>query len=449
MGSIYIGDFPDEILLHIFSYLSREELAAGPSHVNRRWQAVCNDDTLWRDSDYVVGENQTDEEALSLVMSMPQLRVLRLQRMLPSGMLQHVFRTCHSLTKLEIHWRHKLLPSELSCLVENCPNIERLVVPGQRTTVEHLELISKMENLKSLRFEYRTLTYQPFRLQQLADGCPKLRCLEIPLQFCAGDELDNFLAVKAGQIEALELRWMTSDRRCVLPMVATLCGASLKRLTLGWYDVPIDRIASALFSLRDLVNLQELAAPYAYGLPPGILAQVFSGAAVCRLKKLDLRSSGLAVDDDALLAICRSCSELCELLLGGCRQISDAGLQLLGNGLETLDLSNCCSLGGGAITAIARCCPGLRNLQLQCQDMSRLRPGLRHLLGLKKLETLDLTSSIVSVLPLGLFPKHLHNLRMLKLSFCEGIGVGGLRVLRTLMPQLKIVIGDLVGPEDR
>ncbi|PNF20286.1 hypothetical protein B7P43_G14390 [Cryptotermes secundus] len=82
-----IDNFPDEILLEIFSNCSVQDLVLSVQHVNKRWKAVSQDPKLWKDLVFRPAKGTNDELIRRVVEQAPLLRylVLSLANVAPTG----------------------------------------------------------------------------------------------------------------------------------------------------------------------------------------------------------------------------------------------------------------------------------------------------------------------------------------------------------------------------
>ncbi|PSN42703.1 hypothetical protein C0J52_14297 [Blattella germanica] len=124
-----IENFPDEILLEIFSHCSVEDLALSIQHVNKRWKEVAQDPKLWKELVFRPPKGTTDELIRSVVEQSPKLRCLVLSHEIDAPLLvESLCKGCKDIQKLQFSSSQKLATSVLQKLRREFPDIECLVL---------------------------------------------------------------------------------------------------------------------------------------------------------------------------------------------------------------------------------------------------------------------------------------------------------------------------------
>jgi hypothetical protein len=124
-----IDNFPDEILLEIFSYCSVQDLVLSVQHVNRRWRGVSQDPKLWKDLVFRPAK-ETDEELIrSVVEQAPMLRYLVLSHEVDAPSLtESLCKGCRDIRRLQFSSNQKVATSVIKKLHRHFPDIECLVL---------------------------------------------------------------------------------------------------------------------------------------------------------------------------------------------------------------------------------------------------------------------------------------------------------------------------------
>ena len=124
-----IDNFPDEILLEIFSYCSVEDLVLSIQHVNRRWREVSQDPKLWRDLVFRPAKGTDEELIRSVVEQAPMLRYLVLSHEIDAPLLtDSLCKGCRDIRKLQFSSTQKVATSVIRKLHRHFPDIECLVL---------------------------------------------------------------------------------------------------------------------------------------------------------------------------------------------------------------------------------------------------------------------------------------------------------------------------------
>jgi hypothetical protein len=124
-----IDEFPDEILLEIFSYCSVEDLVLSIQHVNRRWKEVSQDPKLWKDLVFRPPKGTADDFIRSVVEQAPMLRCLILSHEIDAPLLiDSLCKGCRDIQKLQFSSSQKLATSVLQKLRRQFPDVECLVL---------------------------------------------------------------------------------------------------------------------------------------------------------------------------------------------------------------------------------------------------------------------------------------------------------------------------------
>ncbi|XP_066504726.1 uncharacterized protein fbxl9 [Hoplias malabaricus] len=165
----------------------------------------------------------------------------------------------------------------------------------------------------------------------------------------------------------------------------TSCTSKLRRLALAGCHIAFEFDpyrgcavgpgSSAILSLRNLYRLLQVQ--------------------VSTLRSLDL--SRTSITPESLRSLAQvPCLRLEELILRGCKELTDYSIELLcrqQRGLQSLDLSSCTELTSRSLLAVANDLKELRSLSLS-QDWRMTDKGLADLMALPGLRSLDLSECL-------------------------------------------------------
>lgn len=183
------------------------------------------------------------------------------------------------------------------------------------------------------------------------------------VQFCDGLG-DRHLRVLPKQLTELSLDCCQKVTDAGVKAAVERCGPTLERLSLYW-NVQLTNAAAIAVGCR----CPRLRAVCFSGCKKvgsaGVRALAARGGT---LEALDVTRLPLLASD-ALAAVVGKCAGLRELRLYACSQLDDAPLLALASGgrggaLRTLDCTGLGQLSDGAVAAVARACPRLRELWL-------------------------------------------------------------------------------------
>lgn len=176
---------PDNIWLHIFSYLSlRQRFQA--SYTCRRWNNLCKDSLFWREVDFSFCSSQrvTDDSVkvvTSYAMGIQSIDFSGDQcELITDKAIGHVARNCQRLQKLNISGRERITNRGLSHIARNCPLLKEL-------NVENCEEISD-KGIKSI-----------------AKNCRRLNVLSLASCSKISDKGVRFIAKKCKNLQSLNI----------------------------------------------------------------------------------------------------------------------------------------------------------------------------------------------------------------------------------------------------
>ena len=213
---------PDNIWLHIFSYLSlRQRFQA--SYTCRRWNNLCKDSLFWREVDFSFCSSQrvTDDTVRAVTSYAIGIQSIDFSgdqcESITDKAIGHVARFCQRLQKLNISGRERVTNRGLTLIARNCPLLKEL-------NVEKCEEISD-KGIKSI-----------------AKNCRRLKVLSLASCSKISDKGVRFIAKKCTNLQSLNIAG---------------CG--------GVSDTSLMTIGKHCHSLRN-INLKEITGISFYGI---------------------------------------------------------------------------------------------------------------------------------------------------------------------------------------
>nr|XP_053645712.1 F-box/LRR-repeat protein 14-like [Cherax quadricarinatus] len=178
-AKFYITCLPNELLLHIFSFLSVPELCFSVAPVCTAWRDLAKDPILWRHLEFNFVYNTDTKREQRLVTASPFLLSLELQNLTNGNFLLHVADSCKMLRKLTLI--HCIDPS-YTCVLQlserNRPVIQRLITDRHSRLTYSFLLTSGFKELRYLNFNMcSSLTDE--ELESIARQCKHLQYLNI------------------------------------------------------------------------------------------------------------------------------------------------------------------------------------------------------------------------------------------------------------------------------
>lgn len=347
----YFDRLPDDVILHIFSWLGTNELCSS-SRVCRRWYNLAWDPSLWS-TIILHGERICADKAIKSILrrlcgqgqngscpGVKQLFIYDGAKITDKG-LTSLSRRCPELTHVQLQNCPTLTDSSISELVTRCPCIQRLDLTGC-SLVSCIDIILGPELPQKLLIQYLDVT----------------DCISIH------DSSLRIILRNCPQLMYLYLRRCSRITDAVVKFVPFYC-SSLRELSVSDCHLITD---FALYELAKLgSNLRYLSVAKCGQVSDAGLKVI---AKRCyKLRYLNVRGCE-AVSDDALAAVARSCPRLRALDIGKC-DVSDAGLKILAEScpnLKKLSLRNCDLVTDRGLQFVCYYCRGLQQLNIQdCQ----------------------------------------------------------------------------------
>ena len=225
---------PNEVVLHIFSYLKIEDLLKC-GHVSKRFRAISNDENVW---------------PKKVTLSQKIVPVLFLQKLLDSGCKYLSLSGAISEGILNFPRASRLLYFDLS-VFPNRENSEKLLESChslQKLSLSYIHLSSKLlssailQNGKTLRVldlnnctlcdTYHCASIDFESIQKIVENCTELTELSLRMTMLCEKSVDILVLNLTSKIEKLDLFDMSFLRDCHVKKLVTRC-SKITELDLG------------------------------------------------------------------------------------------------------------------------------------------------------------------------------------------------------------------------
>ncbi|XP_053384332.1 uncharacterized protein LOC123535673 isoform X2 [Mercenaria mercenaria] len=277
---------PDEILIHVFSYLDQSSLTKC-AQVCQQYYRVAMDETLWK---YItIKKNDIEDSCLEEIarrhpvslaliqcqgervtaralrdlfrecaQSLRELNISRCSRGALNGdsLLLHAAARCHNLTHVDASWC-SLTDSGLMAISNSCYRLESLCINGcSAISNDGLETVMKKHgcHLRVLEM-FGCFNLSPRGLRSVANNCINLLTLSLGQCYKLTDSCISQLSTSLGRVESLDLRGCKQIKDNCMRRVVKNCGR-LKHLSLAncpnITDVSILEISTYLTDIRSI-----------------------------------------------------------------------------------------------------------------------------------------------------------------------------------------------------
>lgn len=208
---------PLEVLVIIFTYLPRQDLARRVQFVCRRWQYASWDKSLW--TSFIYNACGDAKETIDSLALFPRLRNLNLLfGSVNNDLIRYLSDSCPNLEVLQILWDS----------IYNC---------GEFTLIRPLLQIKKLI-LRSKCQSYMDCEY-------LHRIFPNLEQLEIFRLLLIRTDIVQYLKTKRSSLQSLSIPCWTANGQCVLPCLSeceNLKTLSLRQLCKDIEDLPLKEV---------------------------------------------------------------------------------------------------------------------------------------------------------------------------------------------------------------
>lgn len=380
---------PDELWLHVFSYLTPAELSIGAAMVCRRWHRICTDAALWTSLELAFSSSIAPHQLCYVASRAPLLHELSLQGRAPllPAELHIVGRLCPALRELDVGFCN-VGAAEMRAMAE-CGGYRRLrslnVEGSGSVSMDFVQLLCRLPELGALNLSHCQVITDA-EMVYLARHLSALTELNIDgVSFITDEAIKELVLCHGTRLTSLDLDGAELTDESV-QLVAAAC-RSLTRLRVSFCEQLTD---VSLQSIQSLVDLRSLSLRKGQQFSTAALAKMFgSQFQLNQLSSLDL-SECTGVDDGVLKNLCDSCHQrLFELRLCWCWEVSEVGLEAVVtkcSGLRILDLLGIDKITGSCLQALPASLPHLMLLDLrQCNRIQddivlgvvRRNPGIK------------------------------------------------------------------------
>lgn len=325
-----INNLPNELMLHVFSWLPIEDLSLNVPHVCARWRKLSNEQFLWRHSKLICNKAMSLDIISQVLSNSPYLKCISIiDREDINVVLQVVSRYCKNLLELYINSPHSVKVSAVRDTLQNSSQLVALEIDCVLCLdIPFRELFTYCSILRTLNIPQCDFLDGEL-LMELVDQC---KCLE---------RLNILYAFRIRDTDVLYLIEKTKDKLISI----TLDGVKLKSSTFielkqlqKLQNLVIMNCESmtdeSLLGITEL-RLQTLHLRRGVNLTSQGMVKFLTEADLSRLKDLDL-SWCIQLDDEITESLSIHCPSLEWLCLEGCIQITKDGLQRIVAGCSYL-----------------------------------------------------------------------------------------------------------------
>ncbi|KAK3875943.1 hypothetical protein Pcinc_019219 [Petrolisthes cinctipes] len=362
----HVNKLPSEVLLHVFSFLSVEEVCRSVAPVCRAWRDLAADPSLWT---YLTFHySVTDEQVKEIVSRAPRLLHLSLVGYQDGNViLTQVADTCPRLRHLTLRFCGNVTEEALAAMTEGCPDLRHLNLEGSQMSSELCYIkIAGLTHLTHLNLSHCHCLDDP-GLLAIATRCCHLQYLDIDgITGIHDSSVVGLVQLRASNLHSLLL---DGDNLSDKSFQALGVCKQLECLGISFCENMTDM---GLKGLHSLTRLTWLKLRKGTQLRPQALCKFIQNGGLSYLTYLNLGECTL-LDDSVMAALGYYCPTLLCLELNWCWDVTDAGLDLLVAGcplLHMLVLVGVVQLTGNNLQNLIAILPNLNVLDLeQCSDI--------------------------------------------------------------------------------
>ncbi|XP_029473008.1 dynein regulatory complex subunit 6 isoform X2 [Rhinatrema bivittatum] len=386
-----VSQLPLRAVLKIFSYINIVDLARC-AQVCRSWKILTQTSSLWSSIDFSAVRQKIQDKTVVNILQKCRPYVIRVNFRCCSSLCWPSFKRineCKNLQDLNLSECQGINDESMRVILEGCPALLYLNLSYTDISSGTLQMLSRcFQNLQYLSLAYcRKFTDKGLQYLATGKGCHKLIYLD--LSGCTQISVDGFkfIAVGCNKLQYLKINDMiTLTDSCILPLMEQcqqltsvsllgsphLSDAAFKALAQGkkltkiriegnnWItdssfkffskhclglthiyvadcqkltDLGLKALASVkgvlVLNVADCIRISD----------PGV-RHFLEGASGPKIRELNLTNC-VRVSDTSLLRIAQRCHNLTYLSLRYCENVTDSGIELLGNmrSLISIDLS--------------------------------------------------------------------------------------------------------------
>ncbi|XP_069484160.1 F-box and leucine-rich repeat protein 13 isoform X2 [Ambystoma mexicanum] len=496
-GKDEVSLLPQRAVLRIFSYVDIIDLARC-AQVCRSWKIITQTSSLWSSIDFATARHKIQDKIVVNILQKCRPYVIRLNLRSCSSLHWPSFKSiseCKNLQDLNVSECEGLNDESMRVISEGCPALLYLNLSYTDITNGTLRMLSRcLPNLQYLslahcrKFTDRGLQY----LATGGKGCRKLIYLD--LSGCTQISVDGFKFVASGcsSLQHLKIDDMVTLTDSCIMVLLEKCQQIVSISLLGSPHLS-DAAFKAIFQSRKLSKIRiegnnritdasfKLLSKHCPNLShmymadcqkitdnslkamssmkyililnvadcirisdPGI-RNFLEGSSGAKIRELNLTNC-IRVSDISLLRISQRCHRLTYLSLRYCENVTDSGIELLGNmdslisidisgtsisdqkfcqqakDVERLDISHCLHVSNQTLKTLAFCCHSITSLNIAgCPKMTDV--SIQYLTSVcRYLHILDISGCVhLSDRVLKYVQKSCKQLRVLKMLYCRSI----------------------------
>ncbi|XP_068132322.1 F-box and leucine-rich repeat protein 13 isoform X2 [Hyperolius riggenbachi] len=495
-GEDAVSQLPQKAVLKIFAFMDLIDLAKS-AQVCRSWKIIAQNSSLWNSIDFSSARHRIQDKFVVNILRKCRPYVIRLNFRRCSILHWSTFKgigECKNLQDLNVSECQSLNDEALRVICEGCPALLYLNLSHTNITNATLRVMSRyLLNLQYLSLAYsRKFTDKGLQYLGSGKGCHKIIYLD--LSGCTQISVDGFKHIAAGcsSVQHLKINDMfTLTDNCIITLLEKcqnitsvsllgsphLTDSAFKVLAHGkklvkiriegnnWItDASIKAISRSCPSLNhiylaDCQKITDISLKAISSLKnitvlnvadcirisdPGV-RQVLEGPSGSKLRELNLTNC-LRVSDLSLLRIAQKCHNLNFLNIRFCENVSDSGIELVGNmgsllsidvsgtsitdqkfchqsrDLEVLDMSHCLQVTNNTVKTVAFCCKMLTSINIAgCPKITD--SSIQYLSGgCRYLHVVDISGCVnLSDKALKYLQKGCRQLSVLKMLYCKSI----------------------------
>ncbi|KAM4748907.1 F-box and leucine-rich repeat protein 13 [Rhinophrynus dorsalis] len=523
-GEDDVSQLPHKAVLKIFGYVDLIDLARS-AQVCRAWKIITQSSALWSSIDFSSVRHRIQDAFVVNTLRKCRPYVIRLNLRSCSSLRWPTFKgisECKNLQELNVSECQNMNDESMRIICEGCPALLYLNVSHTDITNATLRMMSRcLHNLQYLSLAYsRKFTDKGLQYLGSGKGCRKLIYLD--LSGCTQISVDGFKFIAVGcsalqQLKTNDMFTLTDNcflallEKCLHLFSISLLGsphlsdAAFKVLAQGRKLAKIriegnNRITDAsikviskscpnlnhiyiadcqkitdisLKAISSLKNITVLNVADCIRISDPGVRQVLEGPSGAKIRELNLTNC-VRVSDLSLLRIAQKCHNLTYLSLRFCENVTDSGIELLGNmaslisidlsgtsitdeglstlgayskikelivseclgitdigiqkfcqqskDLEQLDISHCLQVTNNTVKTVAFCCKMLTSISMAgCPKVTDL--SIQYLSGVcHYLHVLDISGCVhLSDRTLKHLRKGCRQLRVLRMLYCKSI----------------------------